>query len=98
MSAHERLPLWVLPSIRLTPTIPCGSSIAFGRSGMGHGRRYWVAVAVIGIGCALVVRPRHQQLLYPAASASGPLSFPFNRRTHLGDDLGLKETTASVRG
>jgi hypothetical protein len=65
---------------------------------MGHGRRYWVAVAVIGIGCALVVRPRHQQLLYPAASASGPLSFPFNRRTHLGDDLGLKETTASVRG
>ncbi len=35
---------------------------------MGHGRRYWVAVAVIGIGCALVVRPRHQQLLYPAAS------------------------------
>jgi len=65
---------------------------------MGHGRGYWVAVAVIGIGCALVVRPRHQPLLYPAASAAGPLSLPFNRRTHLGDDLGLRETTAIVRG
>jgi hypothetical protein len=65
---------------------------------MGHCRRYWVVVAVIGSGCALVVRPRHQQLLYSAASASGPLSFPFNRRTRLGDDLGLRETSARVRG
>src|SRR5258708_17406283 len=98
MSAPQRLPLWVLPSTRLTPTIPCGSSIAFGRAGMGHCRRYWVAFAVIGIGCAFAVRPRHQQLLYPAASASGPLSFPVHRRTLLGDDLGLRETTAIVRG
>jgi hypothetical protein len=64
---------------------------------MGHGRGYWVAVAVIGIGCALVVRPRHQPLLYPAASAAGPLSLPFNRRTHLGGDSGLRETTLVAR-
>jgi len=36
--------------------------------------------------------------LGPAASTSGPLSLPFNRRTPLGeDDLGPRETTAILR-
>jgi hypothetical protein len=47
--------------------------------------------------CALVARPRHQQLLFLTSSASGPVSVPFSRRRQLGDDLRLGETTAIVR-